>query len=134
VNTDKRRKILIIDDDPNDIFMTKRALLKSGFNVEVEAATSGEAALEFLQKEDCLPSLILLDVKMPIMSGIETLRRIRADERLGNIRVVILTTSILESDKKEAYEAGANYFLNKAFDIGQLCADIKSILERWLKE
>ncbi|MCL5023400.1 MAG: response regulator [Nitrospirae bacterium] len=128
-----RHKILIVDDDPDDTEMTKRVLSKSGFEVKVEAVLHGEAALELLRKEDDLPSLILLDLKMPGMGGIDTLRRIRADERLKNITVVILTNSLLEADKKESYDAGANGFLQKAFDIDRFGRDVLSALERWLE-
>src|ERR1700690_2995446 len=107
--------VLIIDDDSNDTVMTKRALSKGGFELEVEAVACGEAALERLRKEDDLPSLTFLDLKMPGIGGIETLRRIRADERLRNITVIILTNSLLDSDKKESYAAGADDFLHKAF-------------------
>jgi len=127
-------KILIADDDPNDTEMTKRILSKSGFPVKVETVSFGEAALDFLQKEDDLPSLIFLDLKMPGLSGIETLRLIRADERLKNITVIICTNSLLEADRKASYAAGADGFLHKAFDIDRFATDIKSALERWLTE
>jgi two-component system, response regulator len=127
-------KILIVDDDPNDTFLTKRALSKSGFEVEVETAVGGECAIELLRNKDDIPSLILLDLKMPGMSGVDTLRQIRADSRLRNVRVIIVTNSLLESDKEESYAAGADGFLNKAFDRDQVGGDLESILERWLKE
>jgi CheY-like chemotaxis protein len=125
-------KILIVDDDPNDTEMTKRVLSKSGFNVKVLTVSHGEAALELLQKEEVLPSVIFLDLKMPGLSGTETLRMMRADERLRNITVIILTNSLLEADKKESYGAGAQGFLHKAFDIDRFEIDIKSVLERLL--
>ena len=99
----------------------------------VGAVESGEAALELLQKEDDLPSLILLDIKMPGMSGIDTLRRIRSDGHLKNIPVIVATNSILESDRNASYAAGADGFIQKDFDISKFGRDIKSILERWLK-
>ncbi len=94
---------------------------------------NGEAALELLQNQEALPSLIFLDLKMPGISGIDTLRRIRADERLRNIRVIIMTNSILASDKSASFAAGADGFLHKEFDVSLFGKDIKSILERWLK-
>lgn len=127
-------KVLIVDDDPNDVEMTKRALRKSGFEVTIETATNGGAALELLRKERDLPSLVLLDLKMPGMGGIDLLRRIRSDERLKKITVVVLTTSLLEADKKESYAAGADDFYHKAFDLDLFGRNIKSMLERWLKE
>jgi CheY-like chemotaxis protein len=132
MKTTTAHKILIVDDDPNDTEITKRVLSKSGFDVKVEAVSLGEAALELLQKEDDLPSVIFLDLKMPGLSGIETLRLIRADERMRTITVVILTNSLLEADKKESYAAGADGFLHKAFDIDRFGIDIKSVLEHLL--
>lgn len=132
MKTTTAHKILIVDDDLNDTEMTKRVLSKSGFDAKIEAVSRGEAALELLRKDDDLPSLIFLDLKMPGLSGIEILRMIRADERLRNITVIILTNSLLEADKKESYAAGADGFLHKAFDIDRLGIDIKSVLEHWL--
>jgi DNA-binding response OmpR family regulator len=79
-----------------------------------------------------LPSLILLDLKMPGMSGFDTLRIIRADKLMKHIPVIIVTSSSLEADKKMGYETGADGFLHKAFDIDQFERDLKSMLERWL--
>ena len=134
MKTRKPHKILIVDDDPNDRFMAKRALSKSGVDAEVETVWRGEAALELLRHEADLPSLILLDLKMSGMSGIDFVRQIRADDRLKNITVIIVTNSLLESDKKEAYAAGADDFLNKALDTDRFGRDIQSVLACWLKE
>jgi two-component system response regulator len=126
--------LLIVDDDPNDVEMTKRVLQKSGLEVSVTATASGEAALEFLRNEEDLPSVILLDLKMPGMGGLEALRRIRADERLKTLTVIVVTTSLLESDRNEALAAGADGFVQKAFDLDRFGMDIKAVLERRLKE
>src|SRR5512140_2495185 len=112
-------RILIIDDDPNDTELTKRALSKAGFETIIEATASGEAALELLRKEANLYSLIFLDLKMPGMSGIETLRCIRADMCLRRSTVIILSNSILESDKNASYAAGADGFMQKSIDMDQ---------------
>lgn len=125
-------KILIVDDDPNDTEMTRIVISWAGFEIMIEAVTHGEEALNLLQKENDLPSLIFLDLKMPGLSGLETLRLIRADERLKNITVVMLTNSLLDADRKESYAAGADDFLQKAFDIDLFAMNIKSALERWL--
>jgi CheY-like chemotaxis protein len=93
-----------------------------------------EAALELLRNEADLPSLILLDLKMSVMSGIDLPRQIRADGRLKNITVIIVTNSLLEADKKEAYATGADDFLDKALDTDRFGRDIQSVLARWLKE
>ncbi|MBI5101382.1 MAG: response regulator [Nitrospirae bacterium] len=125
--------VLIIDDDENDIIITKRVLSKAGGGIRTDVARSGEAGLEFLRSATERPALVLLDLKMPGMNGFETIREIRADTRLKNIPVVVLTSSTLESDMTEAYASGADYFLHKAFDISQFTGDIRHLLERWLK-
>jgi len=124
--------ILIVDDNPDDIEIAKRILAKSRSDIRVEEVSCGEAALALLHDGGERPSLMLLDLKMPGMNGIDTLRKIREDDRLKDIPVIMLTTSSLESDRKEAFEAGADAFFHKAFDINQFSDDIKCILDRWL--
>ena len=128
------RTILIIDDNPDDIEITKIVLAELGRKEEVVAMLHGRGALEYLGKGngDGLPSLILLDLKMPGLSGIDTLRQIRADVRLKNIPVIIVTSSSLMADEKEAYEAGADNFLNKAFNIDLFSSNLNVILRRYL--
>lgn len=125
--------ILIVDDNPDDIEITKIILGRIGRALTVEDAPSGEAALTRLRDGKDLPSMVLLDIKMPGMSGIDTLCQIRADERLKAIPVIIVTSSSLESDEKQAYAAGADNFLHKAFDIEQFSSEIKNILEQKIK-
>jgi CheY-like chemotaxis protein len=126
-------KVLVVDDDPDDLEITRRALAKIGCGVSCVTVRRGEDALALLRSAAELPSLILLDLKMPGMNGIDTLRRIRSDNRLKNIPVVIVTNSTLESDRKSALAAGANAFLHKAFDMDQFTMDIQGQLDRWMK-
>ncbi len=126
--------ILIVDDDPDDIEITRRVLLKAGRDIRVMAVRSGEDVMDLLQKGGTLPSLIFLDLKMCGMSGIDTVLLIRADDRLKHIPVIVLTNSALESDMQKAYDAGANSFVHKAFDIEEFSREIKAHLDCWLKE
>ncbi len=128
------QKVLIIDDSQDDILITKRILSKISPQTRAEAVLSGHAGLEFLKDGKELPGLIFLDLKMPGMSGFDTLREIRADEKLKDIPVIVVTSSALESDMKEAYASGADSFIHKAFDIDQFSEDIKNVLERWMKK
>ena len=125
--------ILIVDDNPDDIEITRIILRRMGRALKVEEASSGEAALKRLGGGNNLPSMILLDIKMPGMSGLDTLRRIRADGRLKAIPVIIVTSSALESDEKKAYAAGADNFLHKAIDLDLFGREVESLLERYLK-
>ncbi len=124
--------ILVIDDNQDDILITRRVLAKNERELSLEVALSGEAGLSFLQETGTLPALILLDLKMPGMDGFEVLRRIRSDERLHDIPVIVVTHSALESDVAQSYRNGANAVLHKAFDIDQFRREMNSILERWL--
>jgi two-component system response regulator len=126
------RTILIIDDNRDDVEITKMALARIDRGLKVEIAWRGEAALEFLQSGKALPALILLDLKMPGMSGLDTLRKIRADERLQHLPVIIVTSSSLEADQQKGQEAGADGFLHKAFDVDRFERDLKSVLDRGL--
>lgn len=125
--------VLVVDDDPDDREITGRALAKIGCGVTCMTACRGEEALALLRGCADLPSIILLDLKMPGMNGIDTLRAIRSDDRLKHIPVVIVTNSTLESDRSAALAAGANAFLHKAFDLDQYGRDIEDQLERWAK-
>lgn len=125
--------VLIVDDNPNDVVITKMVLSRIDHNMKVEAAFRGEDALELLRSGEVLPSLIFLDLKMPGMSGLDFLRKLRADERMKHIPVIVVTSSSLEADEKGSYAAGADGFLHKAFDIDKFSKDIKSFVDRWLK-
>ncbi len=127
------KSVLIIDDDADDIEITRRVLLKSGRDVVVESVPSGERALERLHEDGDLPSLIFIDLKMCGMSGIDTVRRIRADGRLKHIPLVIVTNSTLEADLRNACDAGADSVIHKAFDMDQFSKDIREHLDSWLK-
>jgi len=126
------RTVMIVDDDQDEIELLRRALKKAGRVKNIATAREGETALELLRTRKVAPSLILLDLKMPGMGGIETVRQLRADACLKDIPVVIVTNSSLESDKQAAYDAGADAFLHKAFNMDQFGKDIKLLLDRWL--
>ena len=125
--------ILIVDDNPDDIELTRVVLAELGRKERLEFAYSGDIALQRLQRSEELPALIFLDLKTPGMSGIDTLRRIRADERLRHIPVIIVTSSSFPQDEKEALEAGADSYLYKAFDMDKFGRDLSSLLQRFLK-
>jgi two-component system response regulator len=127
------RTILIIDDSEDEIYLTQRILARVSPGVKVEAASSGEEGLVRLRNSRSLPLLTLLDLKMTGISGIETLRRIRGDERLKNLLVAIVTNSDMVSDRDEALKAGADAFLHKTYDFDQFSSEIKALLESLLE-
>jgi CheY-like chemotaxis protein len=126
--------VLVVDDNIDELQIIRRVLSKAGDRIKMMAFSSAEAAIEALRKEKVIPSLVLLDLKLPGMSGIDALRVIRCDMRLKNIPVVICSNSTLESDMQRAMDAGADKFLHKAFDVGQFTKDINIILSRLLKD
>jgi CheY-like chemotaxis protein len=127
------KTILIIDDSEDDILLTKMVLTKIGKDIRTASALSGEAGLAMLREGRPLPTLILLDMKMTGMDGLEVLRTIRGDQDLGHIPVMMLTHSELESDKAASREAGANGYFHKAIDLDMFKREMEQVLERWMK-
>lgn len=128
------QSILIIDDNPDDIEIARLTLARIDQSIQVATALSGEAALELLESAKALPALILLDLKMPGMNGFDTLRKIRAAERLQHLPVIIVTSSALEADEKKGQKTDADGFLHKAFDMDRFEKDLKSVVDRWLSQ
>jgi len=124
------QKILIVDDNPDDIEITRIVLEEKGWDMQVEAYGGAEKALARLQDAEDLPSLILLDVNIPGMGGIPCLRKLRADERLKTIPVIMVSTSSFDADQERAYEAGADCFLFKEIDIDRFGENLDAALKR----
>ena len=117
-----KRPILLIEDNPDDVAFTMRAFKKNNISNEIVVATDGEKALDLLLPENGMPALrpaiILLDVKLPKVGGMEVLRRIRSDPRTDLLPVIVLTTSSEESDMISSYRLGANSFVRKPVVFG----------------
>ncbi len=118
------RTVLIVDDDPEGVFLTEMAVSMLERDIRTESATSGRQALEYLSLTTNLPDAVLLDLKMPGMSGLETLAVIRMDGRLKDLPVIITTHSSLESDAESARKAGATAFVQKAIRLEEFSKDI----------
>lgn len=111
--------ILLVEDNPVDLGLTRRALTRRKLTNPVEVARDGEEALAFIPRWEAgetLPALILLDLKLPKVSGLEVLRRIKSHPQFGDIPVVILTTSVEGSDIGDAYQFGVNSYIVKPVD------------------
>ena len=124
--TDDRQKILIVDDEPDALLATQRALEADGYNVIV--ARSGTEALS--RMEELIPDAILLDVMMPDMDGFEVCRRLKDNERFEHIPVIMLTAKGQTDDKVEGIELGADDYITKPFELRELKARIKMVLRR----
>lgn len=111
-----REQILLVEDSPDDVLLTMRAFGKNHISNEVIVATDGEQAVNLLlpdEGEALRPALVLLDIKLPKIDGLEVLRRIRADDRTRSLPIVVLTTSNEERDIVDSYRLGANSFVRK---------------------
>jgi len=126
------KMILIVDDSPTDIELTSMALEATGRAIRVRSAMDGQSALAMLKDELEVPTLVLLDLKMPGMDGIEVLRKIRAENRLKEIPVVVVTSSSLESDRAAAIAAGASGYLQKHLAWDKFSKDLESIVHSWM--
>ena len=125
--------ILLVEDDADDEALTLRALKKHHLANEVIVARDGAEALEHLFNPDrVLPQVVLLDLKLPKVDGIEVLRRIRASERTKHLPVVILTSSNEERDIWDSYSFGANSYVRKPVDFGEFSDAVGRLGLYWL--
>jgi CheY-like chemotaxis protein len=130
-------KILLIEDNPADVLLTKESFTKSKTANELGVVTNGAAALRFLRREGpyasaTRPDLILLDLNLPTVDGREVLAEIKTDPDLKSIPVVVLTTSADERDIKRAYELNANCCVTKPMSLHEFCSAVRAIEEFWL--
>jgi two-component system response regulator len=136
----KNKVILLAEDNPDDVKLTLRALKKNNILNEVVVAQDGVEALEYLFGEGkyagrdatIRPQVVLLDLKMPKMDGLEVLQRLRSDKRTHLQPVVILTTSSEDKDRIDSYKHGANSYIRKPVDFNQFSAAVQQLGLYWL--
>lgn len=132
--------ILLVEDNADDEKLTLRALTKNKIGNEVVVARDGEEALDYLfgtgpyemNKPNVLPQVVLLDLKLPKLDGLEVLRRLRADKRTKLLPVVILTSSNEEEDRINGYALGANSYVRKPVDFNQFIEAARQLGLYWL--
>lgn len=125
--------ILLVEDNPSDIGLTKRAFEKSNILNPLVVAQDGQEALDYLfNSPNPLPALILLDLKMPKVGGLEVLQKIRESERTKRLLVVILTSSKEEYDVNCGYDYGVNSYIRKPVDFLQFADVVKQMGLYWL--
>lgn len=132
------RPILLAEDNPNDVELTMSALHSLNLANEIVVVNDGAQVLDFVYRRnqyagraDILPAVLLLDLKMPRIDGLETLRRIRSDPKVATIPVVILTSSREENDLVKGYELGANAYVVKPVDFDQFIGAVTKLGVFW---
>ncbi len=124
-------EILLVEDNPQDEELTLRALAKHNLANRVHVARDGAEAMEFL-KQLVRPKVVLLDLKLPKLSGLEVLAKVKADDRLKAIPVVVLTSSREEPDIAEAYRLGANSYIVKPVQFESFMRAVSEAGMYWL--
>jgi len=134
------RVILLVEDNPDDEALTLRALKKNNIHNEVAVAHDGAEALDYLfgtgphagRDPSVIPAVVLLDLKLPKIDGLEVLRRLRADSRTQHAPVVILTSSKEEQDLVRSYDLGCNSYIRKPVDFNQFIDAVRQLGLYWL--
>lgn len=132
----KGKVILLVEDNPDDELLTKMSLEKCKIANEVVVARDGQEALDRLfggkGREPLCPTVVLLDLHLPKIDGLEVLQRIRADERTKLLPVVVLTSSDEEGDRLKSYGRGANSYVCKPVDFNAFAAAVQELGLYWL--
>jgi len=128
-------KILHVEDNPDDVLLTAMAFRKAGVPTRLEVATDGDKAIAILTNcpAASLPACVLLDIKLPSVSGLEVLAWMRKQPHLERLPVIMLTSSLLPSDINQAYDVGANSYLAKPANLESLIELAKIIDLYWLR-
>lgn len=134
------KTILLVEDNPQDEMLSLRALKKINLANQIMVVRDGQQALDYLFGEgefadragSALPTFVLLDLNLPRVSGLEVLKRLRADPRTSLLPVVLLTASDEERDRLSAYSRGANSFVRKPLDFGEFAETVSRLGVYWL--
>ncbi len=126
-------EILLVEDNPGDVKLTQMALHSAKVTNNLHVANNGKEALDFLfAGTEIRPDIVLLDLNLPLIDGREVLKKIKEDEQLKRIPVVILSSSKAEEDIIKSYDLHANCYITKPIDLDQFLNVIKSIEDFWL--
>lgn len=132
--------ILLVEDNPDDVILTELAFQKSQLPCKLVVVVDGREALDFLFYQGKYtnrtpvenPALILLDLKLPLINGLDVLKEIRANKYTSQIPVVVLTSSLEEKDQTDSYKLGANDFIRKPTGFSRFIEEIQQIKAKWL--
>jgi CheY-like chemotaxis protein len=134
------KEILLIEDNPSDVELAKRAFAKAGIINKIVALEDGQEALEYLFRDNQntenrrmdFPAIILLDLKLPIIDGLEVLKQVKSNPLTRRIPVVVLTSSVEMQDKAKAYDLGVNSYIRKPVDFTQFAEAVRQLGIYWL--
>lgn len=132
-----KRRLLLVEDRPADVRLTKRSIQKAGYDVDIIVAENGREALDLLTDDTGqtdLPDLVLLDWMMPMVDGAEVLDEMQHHPKLRRLPVVVLTTSTSEGDVATAYDKGCNAYLTKPVDPTAFQQTIEALGLFWLEK
>lgn len=137
----RRPHLLVVEDNPDDEVLTLRALQKTGLNLKIDIARDGAEAVDYLLAEGAHaeraveppPQMVLLDLKLIKLSGLEVLKRVRAHPRTAIVPVVILTTSTEEQDVLACYSNGCNSYIPKPINFDEFARQIDHLANYWLR-
>jgi CheY-like chemotaxis protein len=139
MHTTQRKRILLVEDNVNDIELTVGVLKASGLATDVDVVNDGEDAIDYLYRRgsfetrpESMPALVILDLKMPRLGGVETLAEIKRDDRFKCLPVVMLTSSGETQDLRMCYRLGANGYVVKPVDAKQFTQAIRDLAAYWL--
>ena len=125
------RPIILVEDNPDDEELTIRALRRGNIDNQILVARNGEEALTMVLNANPLPTVVLLDLKLPKVDGLEVLRQLRANERTHTLPVVILTSSTEERDIIDSYSLGANSYVCKPVEIEKFTESVRQLGLYW---
>lgn len=134
------RTLLLVEDDPQDEALTLRALKKAGVGNTIEVVRDGQQALDYLfaegefadRADKALPAVVLLDIGLPRLSGLEVLARLRENVRTRLLPVVMLTSSDEPRDRLRSYQSGANSYVRKPVDFAEFAATVARLGVYWM--
>jgi len=135
-NKNNKLKILLVEDDEYDVDITQRAIKKSDIDSKLYVVRDGEEALDFLYREEGFedaprPDLIFLDLNLPKIGGHQVLEKIKVDDQLKHIPVIVLTVSEREEDMVKAYDSGASSYIHKPVNPDEFGKVIRTVQEYW---
>lgn len=128
-----RKNILLVEDNPDDEALTLRALARAKVPADIEVVRDGAAALARLASTPRLPDLVLLDLKLPKLSGVDVIRAVRADPRTRLLPVVVLTSSDEDEDVLSSYRAGANSYVRKPVQFDAFASAVSDLGRFWIQ-